>query len=193
MSFTSQVTRTGAEPPGRWAWSPKRWAVPNLSGSQNPFNAPPPRHHLRLGVTSPALLSNRSSGYWQAAPAAAAKREVSWGWSDGPALEPAAAAAAPGSSRATATAAAAGAGVAAGVEAVRVNGRESSESKSLKLGAEALQVGLSRSTSRIARFPPGLGLRGAPGWCRTGTSLAGRVSRAQVVDHQNRVFARCPG
>lgn len=66
---------------------------------------------------------------------------MSWGWSDGPGLEPAAAAAATTTSKlgAAAAAAGAGAGVAAGVEAARVSCRESPEH--LKLWAGALQVG----------------------------------------------------
>lgn len=79
--------------------------------------------------------------YWQAAPAAAAKEEVSWSCSDGPGLEPAATSAATSASRAAAAAAGAGAGVAAGVEAARVSCRESLVSEHLKLWAGALQVG----------------------------------------------------
>lgn len=79
--------------------------------------------------------------YWQAAPAAAAKGDVSWSWSDGPGLDPAAASAAPSASRAALDAAGAGAGVVARVEAARVSCQESLVSEHLKLWAGALQVG----------------------------------------------------
>ncbi|KAL4666556.1 hypothetical protein H8959_005245 [Pygathrix nigripes] len=98
---------------------------------QGPFNAPPLRHDFRPCVTSPRRATNGSTAYWQAAPVAAAKGEVIWGWSDGPGLEPAAAAAAAAAtntnnnvSGAAAAEARAGAGVAAGVGPARVSGRE---------------------------------------------------------------------
>lgn len=72
------------------------------------------------------------------------QREVSWGWSDGPGLEPAAAAAAAAATSelgAGAAAAGAGAGVAAGVEAARVSCRGSPVPEHLELWVGALQVG----------------------------------------------------
>lgn len=81
--------------------------------------------------------------YWQAVLAADAKEEVSWSWSDGPGLDPAVALAATNASRAATAAARTGAAIAAGVEAARVNCRESPVPGHLKLGGSA-SGGLSR-------------------------------------------------
>lgn len=112
---------------------------PALAGATAPLTPRLPPLAPPCDVTR--RKANESGAYWQAAPAAAAKGEVSWGWSDGPGLEPAAAAAATTTSTLGAAAAAAGAraGVAAGVEAAGVSCRESPEH--FKLWAGALQVG----------------------------------------------------
>nr|KAF6444262.1 hypothetical protein HJG59_008562 [Molossus molossus] len=65
--------------------------------------------------------ANGNAVYWQAARAVAAKKEVSWGYSDGGGLEPTAASAATSTSGTAAAAARSGAGVVAGVEKERVS------------------------------------------------------------------------
>lgn len=101
------------------------------------------------------MLRHRTCGQWERALLAggagtAAKGEVSWGWSDGPGLDPAAAAsaaaasaAATSESGAAASGAEAGTGVAAAVEAARLSCRKSPVPEYLKLGGSA-SGGLSR-------------------------------------------------
>lgn len=105
------------------------------------FNASLPRLYSRPRCEVTRLAANGNVAYWQAVRAADVKEEVSWGCSDGPELEPAAASAATRASGAATAAAGAGARVAAGVEAARVSCRESPVPEHLKLCAGALQGG----------------------------------------------------
>lgn len=146
------VHRTPAPPEpeiGHGSAEPLSQAAPRGAGPPQlarlcPFKAPPPTTPLVPWGDVTRRTANGNTAYWQAVPAAAAKGEVSRGWSDGPGLDPAAsAAAATCLSGAGAAGTGAGTGVAADVGAVRVSCHESPVAEHLRV----LAAGVALSTA----------------------------------------------
>lgn len=102
---------------------PTRELDPALARAQGPLTPRLPATSSTQWCDVTRRAANENAVYWQAARAVAAKKEVSWGCSDGGGLEPTAASAATSTSGTAAAAAGSGAGVAAGVEKERVSRR----------------------------------------------------------------------
>lgn len=144
---------------------------PALARAQGPLTPRLPATSSAQGCDVTRRAANGNAVYWQAARAVAAKKEVSWGCSDGGGLEPTAASAATCASGTAAAAAGSGAGVAAGVEKERVSRRCRNTSNS---GREVFRR--AEPPSPLRTVPPqaqtaGLGSPQALDWLLSGRAL----------------------